>query len=93
MVIIIEFILKYWIEVLFGLIFSFLTYFVKTIKNYKKTLDATNKGVIVMLKSNIIEQYNLLIERCQLERVHTIDSKGISDIMEPCRLRRSSTKR
>ena len=29
----------------------------------------------------------------ELERVHTIDSKGISDIMEPCRLRRSSTKR
>ena len=63
MVIILEFILKYWIEVLFGVIFSFLTYFVRIIKNYKKTLDATNKGVIVMLKSNIIEQYNLLMKK------------------------------
>ena len=35
----------------------------KVIKNYKKTLDATNKGVIVMLKSNIIQQYNILIEK------------------------------
>ena len=28
-----------------------------------------------------------------LERVHTIDNKEISDIMESCRLRRSSMKR
>lgn len=87
MVIIIEFILKYWIEVLFGLIFSFLTYFVKTIKNYKKTLDATNKGVVVMLKSNIIQQYNLLIEKKEIsiyEKQNIIDMYEVYKKLECC---------
>ena len=86
-VIILEFILKYWIEVLFGVIFSFLTYFVRIIKNYKKTLDATNKGVIVMLKSNIIEQYNLLIEKKEIsiyEKQNIIDMYEVYRKLECC---------
>ena len=46
------------------------------------------------IKSKLISNWSELEMKAErLERVHTIDSKGISDIMEPCRLRRSSTKR
>ena len=51
-----NFILEYWIEILFGLIVSFLGYFFKQILNYKHKLDDTNKGIVVMLKFKIIEK-------------------------------------
>lgn len=87
MVSIIEFILKYWIEVLFGLIFSFFAYFIKQITNYKKILDATNQGVIVMLKSKIIDQYNCLIEKTFItiyEKQNVIDMYEVYKKLECC---------
>ena len=56
-------IIKYWIEILFGLIISCVSYVLKQITNYKKRLDFTNEGIIVLLKSKIIEKYNNLIEK------------------------------
>lgn len=54
-----DFIINYWIECLFGLLISLITYFVKKLNDYKKILSSTTKGVEVLLKSKIIENYNL----------------------------------
>lgn len=58
-----NFILEYWIEILFGLIISFIGYFFKQIVNYKNKLDDTNKGIVVMLKIKIIEKYDEFIKK------------------------------
>ena len=52
-----EFIVHYWIEFLFGILISLLTLFMKKLSDYKKVLSSTTKGVEVLLKSKIIENY------------------------------------
>ncbi len=72
-----EFIIRYWIQILFGLIITLFSYFIKVISNYKKTLDATNKGVIVILKTKIIENYNNLIGK---ETITIYERQTISEL-------------
>lgn len=74
-----DFIIKYWIQILFGLIISLFSYFVKLVSNYKKTLDTTNKGVIVILKTKIIENYNSLIGK---DTITIYEKQSISELYD-----------
>lgn len=58
-----EFIVRYWIEFLFGILISLVTLFMKKLSDYKKVLASTTKGVEVLLKSKIIENYNIYKSR------------------------------
>lgn len=58
-----NFVLEYWIEILFGLIISLFGYLFKQLLKYKKKLDATNEGIVVILKMSLVEKYNLCIKK------------------------------
>ena len=66
-----EFIIKYWIEFIFGAVMTLLTFLIKQVKKYKKSLDDTSKGVIILLKTEIIEKYDILSK----QEAITIDEK------------------
>lgn len=72
-----EFIVKYWIQILFGLLISFMTYFFKQIINYKKKLDASNEGIIAILKIKIIEKYNEFVTK---ETITIVEKEGLMDL-------------
>lgn len=61
-----NFIITYWVEVLFGILISVVTYILRKIVEYKKILSSTTKGVKVLLKTKIIEHYNLYRSRGQI---------------------------
>ena len=76
----------------------------KAFKQFEKYNNLTNDGkasqsdLLILFSSAVLSKPTsspaaAVTSTPALERVHTIDNKGISDIMEPCRLRRSSTKR
>ena len=71
------FILKYWLEVIFGLVITILTCMIKQIKNYKKILNTTSKGVVVLLKTKIIERYDILIKK---DAISIAEKQSILDI-------------
>lgn len=54
-----NFIITYWVEFLFGILITVVTYVLKKVIEYKKILSSTTKGVKVLLKTKIIEHYNL----------------------------------
>ena len=56
--IMLEFIMKYWIEFSFGLVISFITFLCKRINYYYKVMNSTKNGVKVLLKGEIIRRYN-----------------------------------
>lgn len=72
-----NFILQYWLEIVFGLVIGVLTYFIRQIKNYKKTLDTTSKGVVVLLKTKIIERYDVLVNK---DAISIAEKQSILDI-------------
>ncbi|SRR5574344_1762963 len=72
-----EFIIKYWIQILFTLILSLFTHFFREISKYKKKLDATNEGIIVLLKVKIIEQYNNFTKK---DTISIEEKEGIIDL-------------
>jgi len=63
----VEFIIKYWLEVGFGLIVLALTasvkYFHKQDKKRKLEQDAIKKGIQALLRDSIINQYNKYAEK------------------------------
>lgn len=71
-----DILLEYWVEILFGLFTTLFTYFFKVLASYKKSIDNTTTGVIIMLKSKIIEDYNRLIDQ------EEISISEIQDIFE-----------
>ena len=82
-----NFIVNYWIQVLFGLLISFFSYYIKLLKNYKKTLDATNEGVVVILKCKIIEAYNKFQEKSSItiyEKENILDLYKVYQKLECC---------
>ena len=68
-----DFIIKYWIQILFGIIISLFTYLYKQILNYKKKIDKTNEGIVVLLKIKIIERYDI----CRNKEKITIEEKEV----------------
>jgi len=74
-----EFIIKYWIEVAFGLILAGFGYFSKIIKKYKIDTDATKAGVRALLQDRIIQAYKYHKEQgC----VDLYDRKIIDDMYQ-----------
>lgn len=53
-----EFILKYWIEVGFGLIVGLTAFLYRKISHYYEMMNWTKNGVKVLLKDEIIRRYN-----------------------------------
>lgn len=56
-------IVDYWLEFLFGSLISVVTFLIKKISDYKKILSFTTKGVQMLLKCKIIENYNMYKKR------------------------------
>lgn len=59
----IDFIVKYWLQFVFGIIATIIATMFKRIESYKKKLDSTQSGVKALLKTRIIENYTRIIER------------------------------
>jgi hypothetical protein len=53
----VEFIIKYWVEVAFGIVLAVLGYFSKTIMQYRSDAEATKAGVRALLQDRIIQVY------------------------------------
>ena len=78
-VILLTFVVKYWLEIAFGLIITMLSYTFKKLISYKKTLDDTKYGVRVILKNTIIEKYNELIKK---DNISIFDKKVLVDMYD-----------
>ena len=55
---IITFILKYWIEIFFGILIGLFGYIYQRLKKYYSLIETTKNGVKVLLKVEIIRRYN-----------------------------------
>lgn len=71
-----EWILKYWIEVLFGLIATGLTAGYKKLASKIKEQDAIKLGIQALLKDRIIQSYNLCMEKgyCPIYALENINT-------------------
>lgn len=58
-----DFIVRYWLEILFGLLTGAVSLFYRRLSGYKKMLDNTKVGVKVLLKAKITEFYMKSIDR------------------------------
>lgn len=58
----VEFILKYWLQILFSIIIALITFMYKKIMSYRTKIDYTENGVKVLLKAKIIDHYNRVME-------------------------------
>ena len=65
----IEFIIKYWLQILFGLIIIVIGAMYKRITIYKNKLGSTEKGVKMLLKSKIIENHNRIIKKENINEI------------------------
>ncbi|MEG0994513.1 MAG: hypothetical protein RSE91_00885 [Bacilli bacterium] len=61
MVEMIDFIFKYWIQIIFGFLISLLSLGLKRVAKYKKKFDNMQVGIQVILKTKIMELYDRLI--------------------------------
>ena len=75
-----SFIIHYWVEILFSLVVTYITYLFKRIYHYVKDIEDLKKAACLNLKMHIIEQYEKIIEKGYL----TIDEK--EEIFELCKL-------
>ena len=58
-----EFILRYWVQVSFGVIISLFSYLVKCIKRFKEHIECNKMGIKILLKRETIEYYEQLIKK------------------------------
>ena len=56
----VSFIINYWIEIVFSLIVTFLTYLYRKIKKYIKKIDILKDQACLNLKMHISEKYELI---------------------------------
>lgn len=54
----INFIITYWLEVIFGIILSLITVLWQNIKTYHKKMESIKSGVKILLKNEITNYYN-----------------------------------
>lgn len=52
-----EFIIKYWLECLFGLVITFLGYLLKKIKKVQNKEQSIERGVQALLRNELIRRY------------------------------------
>ena len=77
--IMLEFIMKYWIEFSFGLVISFITFLCKRINYYYKVMNSTKNGAKVLLKGEIIRRYN---EYKKIGCLSLFDKETITELYE-----------
>lgn len=63
----IEFILNYWIQVVFGAVLTFLAYLWKKVKKYYESLEETKDGIRILLKHEIVKQYLYYINQNDID--------------------------
>lgn len=54
----INFIITYWLEVIFGIILSLITVLWQNIKTYQKKMESIKSGVKILLKNEITNYYD-----------------------------------
>ena len=54
----INFIITYWLEVIFGIILSLITVLWQNIKTYHKKMESIKSGVKILLKNEITNYYD-----------------------------------
>lgn len=74
-----EFILEYWIQFLFGLIVSFLCFLYRKIIYHYRIVNYTKNGVKVLLKGEIIRRYQ---EYKKLDCISIFDREIINDLYQ-----------
>lgn len=74
---IITFILKYWIEIFFGILIGLFGYIYQRLKKYYSLIETTKNGVKVLLKVEIIRRYN---EYKKNEEISMFDKEIISEL-------------
>lgn len=55
-----DFILNYWIEILFSLVVTFFTYLYRKVFKYLKKIDILERQACLNLKFHIIERYKII---------------------------------
>lgn len=58
-----SFILNYWIEILFSLIVTVITFIYRKIFKYVKKIDILKEGACLNLKMHIIEKYEKVLKK------------------------------
>ena len=66
-----DFALRYWMQVSFGVIISLFSYLAKSIRKFKKNIECNKMGIKILLKRETVEYYEELIKK---EKV-TIDER------------------
>lgn len=74
-----EFIFKYWLELVFGLLISLVGHMYKKFKDHYKLLTATRTGLVVLLKAKIIEEYS---EYKKTKKVSIYEREMIEELYE-----------
>lgn len=59
----VTFILEYWTEFLFGILASIILFFYHKIGEYYKNVSATKNGMKILLKNEIIKEYQSMHKR------------------------------
>lgn len=59
----INFIITYWLEVIFGIILSLITVLWQNIKTYHKKMESIKSGVKILLKNQITNYYDEAISK------------------------------
>ena len=66
-----DFVLKYWIQFLFGVLISSFSYVIKNVRSLKNYIVCNRNGTIILLKQHIFDSYENLSKKSCL----TIDEK------------------
>ena len=59
----IDFIIKYWVQALFGLLITLFSYMNKCVKKFKNHIDCNKMGITLLLKRELMEYYEQLIKK------------------------------
>ena len=77
----IDFIVKYWIEFLFGLIISGMGVMAKLMYNQHLKNKAIDKGVEALLRNGIVQTYNKWSERVTAPYTHERTPQGCMNLI------------
>ena len=70
----INFIITYWLEVIFGIILSLITVLWQNIKTYHKKMESIKSGVKILLKNEITNYYDEAILKNSITLIEKIDT-------------------
>lgn len=73
----VSFIIKYWLEFIFGLIICFIGFVFKKFKFLYQTIENTKSSICVLLKNEILKQYLILKQK---KEINIYDKEIINDL-------------